>query len=165
MKNVVKKSVISLFAVCLLLIVGSAIISSMPVEPAAVTLNPSATVDDSLTEDGQPIPPKVAKVKMTVSQEQALESAKMYLGFSGFSKAGLMRQLTSDAGEDFSEKDAKFALAHVKVNWNNEAVETAKTYLEMSSFSRAGLIRQLSSSSGDQFTAKQAKFAADKVGL
>ena len=101
----------------------------------------------------------------TTAQENAIESAQSYLDMSGFSRAGLIRQLTSKAGEGYKMADAVFAINHIKVDWNKEAVESAKSYLDMTSFSRAGLIQQLSSKAGDQFTVAQATYAANHVGL
>jgi hypothetical protein len=101
----------------------------------------------------------------TASQQQAIESAQQYVDFSGFSKYGLMQQLTSDAGSGFTQSDAAFALKHITVDYNAEAVEAAQSYLDLTSFSRKGLINQLSSKAGSGFTLKQATYAADKVGL
>ena len=84
-----------------------------------------------------------------LSSESRLTS---YLDMSGFSRKGLIGQLSSSAGEGFSRADATFAVDHVDVNWNDEAVESAQSYLDMSSFSRQGLIDQLSSSAGEGFT-------------
>jgi hypothetical protein len=106
-----------------------------------------------------------AAPKFTVAQEQAIQSAQSYVDMSGFSRTGLIHQLTSKAGEGFKPADAAFAVNHIKVDWNKEAVESAKSYLEMGGFSRASLIRQLSSKSGEQFTRAQAKYAANHVGL
>jgi hypothetical protein len=64
---------------------------------------------------------------------------------TGFSKKGLIEQLSSSAGEGFAKADAVFAANHVDVNWNDEAVESAQSYLDMTSFSKDGLIEQLSS--------------------
>ena len=100
-----------------------------------------------------------------MSQQQALKSAQSYLSFSSFSKKGLIKQLTSQYGEGFSNADAEWAVARVSVDWNAEAVEAAKSYLKMSSFSRSGLIKQLTSDYGDGFTTAQATFAANAVGL
>jgi hypothetical protein len=108
---------------------------------------------------------KKPKPEYTVAQENAIRSAESYLEFAGFSKAGLVNQLTSEYGEGFSRADAEFAVNHVKVNWKAEAVESAESYLEMSGYSRQGLIDQLTSEYGEQFTLKQATYAADKVGL
>jgi hypothetical protein len=105
------------------------------------------------------------KPKTTVAQRNALRSAQSYIDLSGFSRKGLMGQLTSKAGEGFSRADATYGVKHVKVDWNDEAVESAKSYLEFSSFSRAGLINQLESSAGSGFTHKQAVYAVKKVGL
>lgn len=101
----------------------------------------------------------------TTAQQNAIESAQSYVDMSGFSRDGLIQQLTSKAGEGFKKPDAVFAVNHIKVDWNKEAVEAAEAYLASSSFSRAGLIQQLSSKAGEQFTHAQAVYAANKVGL
>lgn len=103
--------------------------------------------------------------KYTVAQEQAIQSAESYVDMSGFSRAGLIGQLSSKAGEGFKKADAVFAINHIKVDWNKEAVESAKQYLEMGGFSRASLIDQLSSKSGEKFTRAQATYAVNRVGL
>ena len=102
---------------------------------------------------------------VTVAQANAVESAKSYLAMSSFSRAGLIEQLSSTAGDGFSQADATYAVDHVTVDWNQEAVAAAKSYLGLSGFSRAGLIEQLSSASGDRFTLAQAQYAAGQVGL
>jgi hypothetical protein len=102
---------------------------------------------------------------MTVSQENAIESAESYLDLGGFSKKGLIDQLSSKFGDGFPEKDAIFAVNHVDVDWNKEAVEAAKSYLDLGGFSRQGLIGQLTSPNGDQFTKAQAVYAVNQVGL
>jgi hypothetical protein len=103
---------------------------------------------------------------MTVAQQQAVESATRYLGMgNGFSRAGLIKQLSSKYGEGFPEAVAIFAVDHLKVNWNQQAAESAKSYMQMGGFSRAGLIQQLSSSAGEGFTQAQAVYAANTVGL
>jgi Host cell surface-exposed lipoprotein len=95
----------------------------------------------------------------TIGQRQALESAKSYLSDGGFSRAGLIQQLTSKYGEGFSHADAVWAVNHAHANWNAEAVESAKSYLSDGGFSRAGLIQQLESPYGEGFTHAQALYA------
>jgi hypothetical protein len=104
---------------------------------------------------------------MTVAQQQAVETARNYLSMGeGFSRAGLIKQLSSTYGEGFSKAVAIFAVDHLHVNWYEQAVESAKNYMSMGSgFSRAGLIQQLSSSYGKGFTYAQAVYAANMVGL
>ena len=109
--------------------------------------------------------PTATKPALTRSQEQAIGAAESYLEFSAFSRKGLIRQLSSDAGEGFSVADATFAVDHLKVNWNEQAAKAAKSYLEMSHFSRSGLIRQLESDAGEGFTHKQAVYGVTKAGL
>ena len=98
----------------------------------------------------------------TAAQQQAIDSAQSYLAMGqGFSKAGLMSQLTSSAGEGFSHKLAAFALAHIKVNWMHQAVLSAKGYVSMGQgFSYNGLVEQLHSSAGEGFTLAQAQHGA-----
>lgn len=109
--------------------------------------------------------PKPAEASGTVSQENALRSAKSYLEMSGFSRNGLIEQLSSEYGDNYSVADATWAVDHLHANWKREAVEAGKAYLELGGFSRAGLIEQLSSPSGDQFTKSQATYAANQLGL
>ncbi len=97
------------------------------------------------------------------ANRRALESAESYLAMSGFSKQGLYEQLSSSAGEGFSQAEAQYAVDHVGADWNKEAVESARSYLEMSPMSRNGLIEQLSSSAGEGFTYEQALYAVNKV--
>jgi hypothetical protein len=126
--------------------------------------NPPAALSTPPAPNPPPPPPAS---NMTTSQEQAVKSAEAYLSTgSGFSRAGLIQQLSSSAGEGFSRADAVFAVNHLRVNWNAQAVKSAKAYMSSGSgFSRAGLIQQLSSSAGEGFTYAQAVYAANQVGL
>lgn len=128
--------------------------------------------EDIYTSVGEVDPSPSLKVEVksekpagTKSQMQALKGAEEYLQFMSFSKKGLIRQLSSDAGSGFSVADATWAVNRVKVDWKEQAVKSAQDYLTIQSFSRSALIRQLSSSAGSGFTLSEAKYAADKVGL
>jgi len=103
----------------------------------------------------------------TVAQQQAITAAKGYLSMGqGFSKAGLIDQLSSPDGNGFSLKLARFAVEHVKVNWRQQAVIAARGYMSLGEgFSYSGLVEQLDSPDGGQFTVAQAEYAARKVGL
>ena len=103
--------------------------------------------------------------EMTPGQANALRSAESYLQFSAFSEQGLIDQLSSEYGEQYSVEDATWAVSQLDVDWNEQAVRSAESYLEFSAFSRAGLIEQLSSPYGSQFTVEQATYAADALGL
>jgi hypothetical protein len=121
-------------------------------------------------EPGDPlsISAEAPKPTLTLAQENAVESAQSYLNYSGFSRAGLIGQLTSEYGEGYAPADAEFAVKYLEqqklVDWNAEAVESAKSYLEYSSFSKQGLFEQLTSEYGEGFTPDQANYALSKVG-
>lgn len=94
----------------------------------------------------------------------AIRSAKQYLSMSGFSRDGLIQQLSSEAGDGYEIGDATFAVDSLNNDWNSEAVRSAKQYLNMSGFSCNGLIEQLSSSAGDKYTVSQATYGAQQAG-
>ncbi len=100
--------------------------------------------------------------------EQAVRSAQDYLEYSAFSRTGLIDQLSSEYGSQFTQEQAEYAVDHLEknnlVDWNEQAVRAAQEYLEYSAFSRAELIEQLSSEYGSQFTQEQAEYAAGEVG-
>ena len=129
---------------------------STPAAPPNAGTNPDA----GQTNNAPPAPPQP-----TVAQQQALDSAQSYLDMGGFSRYGLIDQLTSKAGEGFHRADAVWAIRHLHPDWNQQAVESAKSYLKMGGFSRSSLIEQLTSHAGEGFTLAQATYAADQVGL
>jgi hypothetical protein len=150
-----KKLLISL-AVLFFLGTCSSGVKSHQIDPIKIQegLNTAAAKAADTTEDAN-----------SVSESQAVEAAQQYVDSMGFSKAGLMQQLTSKSGSQFSKEDAKYAIKHIDVNWNDEAAEAAQSYLDTMAFSRNELIEQLTSKAGSQFTRKQAEYGAKKVGL
>ncbi len=94
----------------------------------------------------------------------ARRSAESYLSMQGFSKAGLINQLSSSAGEGYELADATAAVESLDVDWNEQAVRSAKTYLSMMGFSCSGLVEQLSADAGEKFTASQARYGAQQAG-
>jgi len=101
---------------------------------------------------------------LTGQQRNAVRSAQQYLSISGFSRSGLIDQLSSDAGDGYSVLDATAAVDYLNVDWNEQAVRSAKQYLSISGFSCKGLIEQLSSSAGDRYTVSQATYGARQAG-
>jgi len=161
MFKAVRKFVLVLFAVGLVLLVGTAIINSAV--PDGSPSGISQTVDDNITEDGESVTPP-APLAATQSQQNALESAENYLEFMHFSKAGLTKQLSSSAGDGYSKADAKWAVAQLDVNWKEQAYKSAQNYQEIMPMSKAGLLKQLTSTS-EGYTQAQAEYAVNKVGL
>lgn len=101
---------------------------------------------------------------LTGPQKNAARSAKQYLSVAGFSRDGLIQQLSSDAGDSYEISDATVAVDSLNIDWNQEAVKSAKQYLSMMGFSCKGLIHQLSSSAGDKYTVDQATYGAKQAG-
>jgi Host cell surface-exposed lipoprotein len=126
----------------------------------AETPEESTTEEAPAEETTEEAPPES---ELTAAQENAIESAESYLEFGGFSRQGLIDQLSSEYGEGFKKKDATFAVDYLDVNWKEEAVESAESYLESGSFSLDGLIEQLESEYGDQFTHAQAVYGAKRA--
>ena len=57
----------------------------------------------------------------TSQERAALNKAKIYSDTMHMSKQGIYDQLTSDAGEKFEEKDANYAIQHLKANYKENA--------------------------------------------
>lgn len=95
----------------------------------------------------------------TVSQKNAVRSAKSYLEYSAFSYTGLIKQLEY---EKFSHNDAVYGVDNSGADWFEQAAKAAKAYMEYSAFSRGSLIEQLKY---EGYTQAQAEHGADAVGL
>lgn len=101
---------------------------------------------------------------LTGPQRNAARSAAQYVEMSGFSRKGLIGQLSSDAGDGYARADAEAAVDSLSIDWDEQAARSAAQYVEMSGFSCKGLIEQLSSSAGDQYTHAQARYGAEQAG-
>lgn len=106
----------------------------------------------------------VSAQNLTGQQKNAVRSATNYLNLSGFSRVGLIGQLSSSYGDGYSVPDATAAVDSLSVDWNAQAVRSANQYLEMTGFSCSGLIDQLSSTAGDNYTKSEATYGAQQAG-
>jgi hypothetical protein len=142
--------------------------NAAPAAPATTApAAPATTAPAAPATTAPAAPAPAAPADPTASQQQALDAAQNYLSDGqGFSRAGLISQLTSQYGNGFSQADATWAVDHSGANWYAQAVISAKNYMsDGQGFSRASLIDQLTSAYGSQFTYDQAVYAADQVGL
>lgn len=101
---------------------------------------------------------------LTGPQRNAVRTAQSYLEMSGFSRKGLIEQLSSEYGSGYERSDATVAVDSLGTDWNEQAVRSAKSYLEMTGFSCNGLIEQLSSDAGSGYTHEQATYGARQAG-
>jgi hypothetical protein len=101
---------------------------------------------------------------LTNPQRNAVRSANAYLDMSGFSREGLVQQLSSSFGDGYNVLDARAAVDSLSINWNAQAARSAGQYLQMMGFSCSGLIEQLSSNAGDKYTVSQATYGAQQAG-
>jgi len=132
---------------------------------ALVPSDTTSTAATAATSATSAAAPRATKPSLTIAQQNAVRSAKSYLSFDGFSRLGLIDQLSSKAGDGYAKHDAVVAVDSLKVDWNAEAAESAKSYLSFEGFSCSGLIDQLSSSAGDKYTVQQARYGAKKAGV
>lgn len=101
---------------------------------------------------------------LTNPQKNAVRSAASYLAMTGFSRDGLIQQLSSPYGSGYSVADATAAVDSMSVDWNVQAARSAEQYLTMMGFSCSGLIEQLSSSHGSMYSRSQATYGAQQAG-
>jgi hypothetical protein len=101
--------------------------------------------------------------------KEAIEDAKKYLALYGFSKQGLIVQLSSEFGSGHSVENSTKAVEYLEetmpIDWNEQAVKSAETYQSVMDFSRDSMIEMLTSEYGGQYTKEQAEYAVDKLGL
>lgn len=109
-------------------------------------------------------PAQAAPAGLSGPKGNAVRSAKQYLSVQGFSRNGLIEQLSSDYGDGYNRSDATAAVDSLNIDWNKQAVRSAKQYLSIQGFSCKGLIEQLSSSAGDKYTVEQATYGARQAG-
>jgi hypothetical protein len=112
-------------------------------------------------------PSAPAAPALSVAQQQAFIAAKGYLESGmGFSRQGLIDQLSSSYGNGFLAADATVVVDALNVDWNAQAVIAAKGYISTGmGFSHKSLLDQLTSPYGNKFTPEQAAFAVAQVGL
>jgi hypothetical protein len=140
----------------------------MPVDYQPPVTSPPTTTLPPTTLPPPTLPPTTTlppAPSLTPSQQGAIRSAESYLRLMAFSRQGLIDQLSSEYGDQFSVEDATFAVDSLNVDWFAEAVESAESYVDLMGFSCQGLIDQLSSEFGDQFTVEEATHGATQVGL
>jgi hypothetical protein len=130
--------------------------------------SPATTAAAAGAVSSAPAPaPASTKPAGTVSELEAQTAAENYLSDGqGFSRQGLIDQLDSSFGNNFSVADATWGVDHSDANWDAQAVDCAKGYMnDGQGFSRQGLIQQMTSAYGNKFTEAQAEYAANAVGL
>lgn len=135
------------------------------------TVPPTIRPTTPPTQPPTTVPPRPAPTAAkapaeTAGQSNARRMAVQYLRMGkGFSRQGLIEQLSSPYGEGYSIEDATYGVDATNTDWNAQACLSAKSYLDFQPFSRAGLIDQLSSSYGEGFTPEEAEYGVTCAGL
>lgn len=139
--------------------------SIMPPSPATTEMTINVEKGEAaVAPKSKPTAPAEEAAKLTGPQRNAVRSARQYLSMTGFSRDGLIAQLSSEFGDGYDVADATAAVDSLDVDWNENAARSAKQYLSMTGFSCNGLVEQLSSSAGDKYTPSQARFGARAAG-
>ena len=136
-------------------------------EPSERTTDPTVQTTESETsvpvptaiEPAKPTPTKKAAPKLSVEQQECIQSAESYIDSGGYSKKGLITQLKY---EGFSTEEAKYAVEHIGANWMNEAAESAESYMDSGGYSKKSLTDQLLY---EGFTKAEAAHGVKSVGL
>ncbi len=69
-----------------------------------------------------------AQAGTTKGDQEALVAAKQYLGTEAFSLMGLIGQLDSPDGGQFTVAQATYGAEHTGAKWSKEALKSAKEY-------------------------------------
>ena len=76
--------------------------------------------------------------ELTIPQKNAVRSAKQYLSFAGFSRSGLIQQLSSDAGDGYKVADATIAVDSLRPDAAVVVERGRQVHQERSSLRRQG---------------------------
>jgi len=134
-------------------------VTTPPVTAPPVTAPPVTAPPDTAPPVTTPPVTKGPFDGETVTQRNARQKAADYLGYTSFSRSGLIKQLMF---EGFSEADAAYGTDAQHANWNQQAAKKAADYLGYTSFSRESLIHQLEF---DGFTPAEAAYGVSTTGL
>lgn len=157
-KSAVGKGCLVVLGILVVLVVIGTIAGPGDSSPATADLAVGTLSSEAEASDSE------ATVGLLGPQANAARSARQYLAISGFSRQGLIEQLSSDAGNGYNVADATAAVDSLSVDWNEQAARSAKQYLDMTGFSCNGLIEQLSSNAGSGYTPSQARYGAEQAG-
>lgn len=130
----------------------------------STSVTPDAPASANQVKSAAEEPESGPNVGLFDAQANAARSAQQYLNMTGFSRRGLIEQLSSDAGNGYDVADAAAAVDSLTVDWNEQAARSARQYLDMTGFSCSGLIEQLSSDAGSKYTRAQARYGAEQAG-
>ncbi len=123
------------------------------------TSTANANKDESKQEKAK----DTTKENIPKEYQSALKKADSYANIMNFSKKGLYQQLTSDAGEKFTEEAAQYAIENVKTDWKKNALAKAKIYQNEMSMSKGAIHDQLVSDAGEKFTEEEAQYAVNNL--
>jgi hypothetical protein len=157
----VVKKVIAAVVLIIIAAVSSGCHSGNPKSAASTPAAPATTAPAAPATTAPAAPQTHTAPALTVAENQAVIAAKGYLSAgSGFSKEGLLKQLTSTYGSGFGKAEARFAIKYLNPDWDAQSLIAAKGYLSAGSgFSKEGLLKQLTSTYGSGFTRSQAEYA------
>ncbi len=92
-----------------------------------------------------------------LESQNALDAAKEYLTYNGYSYKGLSDQLSYDG---YSEDAIQYAVDNCGADWQEQAIKLAEEELQYASFSSSGLVEQLTY---DGFSKEEAETAVEAL--
>ena len=122
----------------------------------------NSSSEDSISDSSQS-DSDTSESSIPADYSNALKQANYYCNVQNMSEKSIHDQLVSDAGGQFSEDAAKYALDHLNANWNENALKKAKSYQQDMAMSENDIREQLTSSAGEKFTAEQADYAVQHL--
>lgn len=95
---------------------------------------PEQPIADKTFEQAQVVPVALAEVVpekarpdlLNGPSSNAVRSAEQYLSMTGFSRDGLIEQLSSEYGSGYDVADATTAVDSLNIDWNKQAVRSAE---------------------------------------
>lgn len=133
---------------------GNKSTSSTPKNQSATTSQQQSKTEDTPKASQAPATPDVPQ-----EYKSALAKAQTYSDMMHMSKRAIYDQLTSEAGEKFSQQAGQYAVDNLKADYNANALAKAQTYQKDMNMSPAAIKDQLTSEAGEKFTPEEAEYA------
>ena len=115
---------------------------------------------DGTSSSSNDVATSSSESKVPAEYRNALIKAKAYATEMDMSEAAIRDQLTSDAGEGFTQEAADYAMKNIgDIDWNKNALHKAQSYQDEQAMSKDAIREQLTSTAGEGFTPEQADYA------
>ena len=133
-----------------------------PQENSSILTPADISDNNNMPQSSAAPTPTAQKEEIPIEYQSALNRADNYCDLMHMSKEAIYDQLISEY-ENVSPEAARYAVNHVKADWNDNALQKARVYSDTMYMSQTAIYEQLISEHGEKFTESEAQYAMDHL--